>query len=441
MQYLIHWPDERFLIEAGFGSAARAPCIFDDGWVYQKIFSWYMRDRLKGEPLTDYGHRKYPTKQSLETFARALCNFLEWSAWSRCPWDKISYTHDLINGYQKHMQTGIWSVARKPLSARTVNQRVDEACNFLRWAAQRGLRGPFEIHGRKLKLPRVGIANRASEKTEIMSRMGRIRTDPMKLNMPSHSDVLKWLNCVLIQKGATKALMCELIIESAIRREECAQWRIWTLPQNRDNWEIFGDHVMVEIEYGAKGAKHLDKNGQEVGPKRHIVLPLKLAQKIHEYREYVRPKIRLKYVNAASSEAERKRRLKHIEPRLFLSEYDGKPISGKQLRRAWSDVSVKPYSEWSPHLGRHYWACRTLLIAYQARQKQLSNHTAITGDWITGHAQSDILMIVQPQLGHIDSKTVNCYLRWLHKAALGLKYDDQWIFMLEEDAPPRGFEP
>jgi len=416
---------------AGFGSIARVPAIFDENWKYQTEASWYLRDRSKGEAFGSEQTGRYPTKQSLETFSRALCDFLEWCDWARRPWQEVEYTNDVINGYQRHMEAGTWSAIHRSLAARTINRLIDEACYFLKWAAQKELRPPFKVKTHTVSRAFGGISARSHEPQEIVTRVGRVRADPMILNIPSDNEIVRWLKCVKLEKGQTKALMCELIIKSAIRREECAQWRIWTLPLNRDEWNRYGQQVTVKVEYGAKGPKRLDQQGAEVGASRFVVIPLDLAERIHFYREFIRPKVRMKYVNAAVDNAGRRERLRQAEHRLFLSEHDGEPITGKQLWKAWAEVSIKPYSGWSPHLGRHYWSCRTLLDSFREREKLLANGMAITGDWITGNAQNDLLTIIQPQLGHIDTKTTNTYLRWLQRMAISDKYDEQWIEYLE----------
>ncbi|NOS73120.1 MAG: site-specific integrase [Methyloglobulus sp.] len=431
MQILIFWPNEHMMTDAGFRDIARVPAIFDENWKYQAEASWYLRDRFRGEAFGDKESGRYPTRQSLETFARALCDFLEWCDWAQRPWQEVEYTNDLINGYQKHMEAGTWSANHRSLAASTINSRIDEACYFLKWSVQKALRPPFKAKTRTVSRIVGGISVRSHTPQEIVTRIGKVRADPMELNIPSADEIVKWLKCVKLEKGQTKALMCELIVKSAIRREECAQWRMWTLPLSRGEWSIYGQQVTVKIEYGAKGPKRLGQHGVEIGPSRFVVIPLDLAERIHFYREFIRPKIRMNYVNAAVDSTERRKRLRQVEHRLFISEHDGEPITGKQLWKAWTEVNIKPYSGWSPHLGRHYWSCRTLLDSFREREKLLANGVVITGDWIAGNAQSDLLTIIQPQLGHIDTQTTNIYLRWLQKMALGDKHDDQWIDHLE----------
>ncbi|MFL9881356.1 hypothetical protein PQR63_23365 [Herbaspirillum rhizosphaerae] len=430
MLYLIFWPilqQER----PGLLPEKPVPVIFDENWVYQRPASRYLRARARGEAFGEDQRTRIPTKQSLETFARYLCNFLEWCAWARHPWGDVEYLDHLINGYQRHMESGIFSAEKRPLAANTINRRVDEACHFLSWAGRAGLRRHFKISARAGSMALGGMSSNRRT-VEFNSRIGKVRPNPSALRIPTEEQVARWLRGVKIEKGLVKALMCELIIKSAIRREECAQWRIDTLPLDRNSWDVYGEKLTLSIEHGTKGSKRLGELKEEIGPRRHIVIPLELAESIHHYREFLRPKIRMKYVNAAINSNERRRRLKQVENRLFLSEHTGLPLTGKQLWKDWTEVKNKPYSGWSPHLGRHYWSCHTLLKLHRERENLLATGCAITSDWIVGNAQSDLLMVVQPQLGHIDVQTTNVYLRWLQKMALGIKHADDWMNNLED---------
>ncbi len=124
---------------------------------------------------------------------------------------------------------------------------------FLQWSAARSLRKPFEAITLTYKviLPSHQHAGRRVQK-EIKVRAGKVRPDPTTLRLPTASEIAHWLKVVKIEKGITKALMCDLIIQTAIRREEACQWRVDTMPLSRADWNINGDTVTVKIEYGAK---------------------------------------------------------------------------------------------------------------------------------------------------------------------------------------------
>jgi integrase len=126
--------------------------------------------------------------------------------------------------------------------------------------------------------------------------------------------------------------------------------------------------------------------------------------------------------------------MKEPDRHLFLSEYSGTPISGKVLYKAWTEVSFLPIKEWHPQLMRHYWAVTTL---WNERCKAISvlrqqnQNVIVTGDWITGTAQSDLETIIQPQLGHVDVKTTRAYLVWIRQMYDVSEKHDAWIRHLE----------
>jgi hypothetical protein len=245
--YYLFWPEKETLILKGYAGIADVPCIFDDTWKYHKIASRYLRERATGQ--AGFITRRFPTRQSLETFGRYLCNFLEWCELRGIPWKKIKYKEDVVDGYQRQMLSGAWSASANGLSKKTVNNRVDEACRFLQWAVDRDLRDPFKIivFSQKVQISSAFSSNSHKFK-EIGSRVGKVRPDPLRLSMPKDDDVVKWLNSVSIEKGPTKALMCELILRTGIRREECVQWRITTLPKERAKWKLRGQYVVVTVE-------------------------------------------------------------------------------------------------------------------------------------------------------------------------------------------------
>lgn len=439
MPFLLFWPDKQAMAQAGYATIAAVPVIFNHEWKYQPEASWFMRDRSKGIAVTQTtGRRSFPTRSSLETYARWLIDFLEWLEATKTDWRFAEYKNDLIEGYQRDMLNGNWtaSVQKRPLKPSTINSRLDEAMHFLRWAERMQLRPPFDVlcDNRVRYFSQIGAS--AAKYTQ-SQRVGRVRNAPVDLRLPSDSEVLQWWKGVQIRHGDTLALMCELIIKTGIRREECAQWRVDTLPKSSDDWDISGTSVCVKLMFGTKGPKHLGKNDEEIGPPRFINLPLELAYRLHEYWTFNRAKIRMRYVNNALTPSERRARLFDHENRLFLSEYDGRAIDAKTLYRAWCSSLSMPYSGWSPHLGRHYWACRTLLDLYRRREQILPLGTMVTADWVGAGVNSDILMIIKPQLGHLSNRTVETYFVWVYRFGMSPEKSEEWINFLEDLTLPK----
>lgn len=431
--------------EAGFSALSHIPFVLDGQWRYEDSASWYLRDRamLAFSPGTDSGTAqasgRYPTRKSLEAFGRALTNFLEWCEARRFDWRKVEYTKHLINGYQAEMQRGSWSASGRKLSARTINGRVGEACHFLDWASQRALREAFKIITvtKNVSLP-THRNSRGHEAVQKEVRAGRVRPDPAKLRLPTDVEIEVWHRSVRIESGYTKALMCELILKTAIRREETCQWRIDTLPLDRKDWLVRGESVTVTIEYGTKGAKTYEdddlEEGGERGPARSIVMPLSLAEKLAHYREYMRPGNRSTFVRGASNDAERRARRRTPNNLLFLSDTTGRPVKASRLYEAWTGASRRPFAGWSPHGGRHYWACKTLIAAIERHRRTAGANApavSLSPTWITGCANDALLLEIKPQLGHIDPATTELYIKWVTQTFSQAELHDAHLADLE----------
>lgn len=432
--------------DAGFKSVAHVPCIFNNEWRYEAEASRYLSDRalLETEPSISeatlrFLSPRYPTDKSIETYGSALTNFLEWCEAVQLKWMDLEFTEHLVNEYQAQMLSGAWSVRNEGLAASTVNQRVDEACRFLQWAASRNLRKPFDV----LTVSRTVRASSANSSIGhkpklVQQRAGRVRPDPMTLRMPSNAEVASWMQSVLIEKGRTKALICDLICETGIRREEAAQWRVDTLPIDKKDWSVDGGYVTVQIKYGAKGQKRIDGSRELVGPSRFIVVPLELAEKLAAYRNVVRPGLRARYVRAALHTEEKRARMRNAPKRLFLSDFDGQPVSAASIYNAWTSVSKLPFPGWCPHQGRHYWACDWLLQAVLKRLclTSQSKKSGRPSQELTATAMDVLMLEIKPQLGHVSEVTSERYLGWLKKAMLLTNVSDAYEKSI--DSTPSG---
>lgn len=421
--YYLYWPDEADLRRSGYGSVAHVPCIFDGTWSYVGPASRYLRERalLEWSPGRGRGSvvisNRFPTKKSLSVYGEALCNFFEWAGVRGFDWKLVNYRDHIVGGYQAEMMNGSWSASGKPLSPATINLRVKEVCNFLRWASENSLRASFEVlYAYNSMSADNAKSTYGHRRIEVAVRAGAVRKAPKSLRMPTDDELRRWHKSVQVEKGSVKALMCELIIQTGIRREEAVQWRVDTLPINRSDWNVQGEVVQVEICFGTKGQKYRLDDLQEKGPSRIICVPLRLALALNDYLVTKWPQLRRKYVQSSASDVEKRSRIRAGESRLFLSEYSGAPISSQALYQAWVGVTHLPFDGWSPHGGRHYWACKTLLVEMNRRSNQRGGiQMGASLDWVTGCAMDTLMMIIKPQLGHISSETSELYLVWLQR--------------------------
>ena len=214
--------------------------------------------------------------------------------------------------------------------------------------------------------------------------------------MPSASAVDQWLLSVERRFGPTKALICRLIISTGLRRLDAVEWptRHLAAPEGALRW--IGSNLVVKIQEGAKG-----------GRERSIFVPGDMAELLQKYQKFGR--------QLAISIRNSQNHKKSQEGILFLSEKNGRPISAQSLYIAWTSAPYQPSEGWSPHLGRHYWACQTLLSHLDAQSQILKKGIAdLPHAWVDEVGRSIIETVIQPQLGHGDTSTTDRYLRWLH---------------------------
>lgn len=441
MSFYLFWPNSDAISKAGFTSIAHVPSVFNVNWEYQVEASRYLRERSRGG-LSMFGDKRYgylkarcPTSQSIRAFAYALTNFLEWCEAMKLKWQKLNYQEDILGKYQAQMRSGHWSIRNKQLSANTVNARVDEACLFLSWAAGMELREPFKVSSKTFSIKIHSFRSPTGQKPRMVtSRIGRVRPDPILLKLPTDNQILTWHRSVLLKFGSTKALMCELLYKTGIRREELVQWRIDTLPFDRTEWPISGEYVTLKIKYGAKGPKYKDATGDFAGPGRNILVPLELAERLDIYRELKRPQQIARYVRAGITQQDRRARMVRPSNRLFLSDSTGQPISAASLYEAWTGAPLCPYVGWSPHLGRRYWACKWLLNGILRRNYFIKkeNNNAPYYPELMKTAEEVLLMEIQPQLGHLDPKTSKLYIGWVLQQIRGPEISEAYSLSLEK---------
>ena len=370
----------------------------------------------------------------MNNYGAWLINFLEWCVAKGKCWKTVSYVDDILFGYQNDMAKGLWSVRHEPLKPGTINPRADEACRFLSWAAKQELREPFDVASITVKaLNRSSTSTVEHTSREQVVRLGAVRPNPISLRIPTDAEIDVWLRSVRVKFGLTKALMCELVLGTAIRREETVEWQIDTLPEHKADWHIIGDEVRVHIKYGTKGTKTSDINDIDVGPERIIFIPISLAEKLHRYRELTRPKLLSIYVRAAETLQEKKRRIAEGSRRLFLSDSLGVPVSAQRFYDAWTQAPHLPYKGWSPHPGRHWWACKQLLLSCDRRIDLANKNDGTKYDEhgiVVATAKDVILMEIRPQLGHVSERTTQKYLSWVYSIyKLKTLHDDYGKFL------------
>lgn len=236
----------------------------------------------------------------MRSYSHALSNALEWAETRGIDLVRSDYTSTLIGRYQEEMLSGIWSAENRPLGPVTVNIRVQVALWYQMWAADKGLREPFVIP----TVTRTYVAgshykSKSHEIKLVHSRKGKVKENKRMLAFPAQEQIQAWLKQVYERHtvGKTEGLIAELILNTAIRREEAACWRLDTLPLDPKDWQIKNadepedyQSVLVTLRYGTKGKEYgIDEYGDKIGPPGTIEVPLWIARRIHEYRNTDRP--------------------------------------------------------------------------------------------------------------------------------------------------------
>lgn len=439
--YKVKYTDSSWLSKEGYGRVAHLPFIIDGRPGYHRTGSRYLIDRGLG--IWVAGSQgvsvRPPTARSIHSYAAWLCNFLEWADKRSIDLATADYVDHIHGRYQKELITGIWGRDNQGLSETTVNLYVDTAVDFLTWMAAKGERPPLEVPIVTRNNGRSSASRSSSHRSKLSEiRQGRIRQLPRTLQMPRDAELDRWLESVYQNKGETFGLMCETIIETAIRREEVCCWRVNTLPLNPKDWIIINPSallkdqlVRVALSIGAKGREYGFDHGDKIGPRREIQIPLRLANKLHAYRTKVRPLLLAKAILRVRG-VEAQRRARDSEVHLFLTP-EGQRETSSRFYKAWKS-GLLPFASWSPHLGRHWWACSTLLQEIKHTEIFNAAISVVPGLLIASVLTDVIRLKITPQLGHLSSNTSAIYLNWAADQ-VGVALPERYQYaMLDEEA-------
>lgn len=431
--YKVIFPNAKLLEEAGFGKVAHVPTIFDSEPGYSRLPSQFLIDRALGvwDPKWR-GARpnpQPPSRVSIKNFADWLSHSLEWAEVRGLDLMTADYTTILIWRYQDEMLKGIYSARHKPLSAETVNARVQTALDYQIWCADKGHREPFLIPTVTRTYVAGSATNSRSHETKtVESRKGKVKVSARLLSFPTNEEIKAWRRRIYDQPtvGLAQRLIVDLILNTAIRREEASCWRVDTLPLDPAQWRVNNpsqpeevQQISVKIKYGTKGKEYyIDEFGDKVGPQGNILVPLWLAKKIHDYRNNDRL-LALKMATKGVRDPAKARRILEQSAHLFIHPLTGKRYTGSQIYEFWTKVDAPEH--WSPHLGRHWWACQYL---WQRMQEQMSlikmvididnpsvDHPLLRE--LRGAVLTVIQLEIKPQLRHVSSQTTEIYLQWL----------------------------
>jgi hypothetical protein len=407
-------PNAERIAKLGFASVAHVPVIFDSRQRYCREYNRYLRERaeLDWRPSGDF--RERPRPRTLKAIAEYLSNWIRWCESKDMAWQSATYEDVLI--YQDAQDSGSWSAAGEPLARGTSNGRADDATHFLSWAAQRGLRGEFKVN---YTVQQKKIHGRMRTVTvrpgRLKEPLGESQVDAFKL--PEPQEVRDWLAAVKKRRGYAKYLTCRFILETGARIGEVEAMPVSGWPSVEDieeaacRCDVF---VPVPLTRGTKG-----------GRPRTIRVPVDLARAIRVWIDGPRNK----YVFGLH-----KRTGKRTD-NLFVSDaagYIGAPIRRHTIGECFAKVTPRP-KVWSPHKGRHAFACFFVLYALETEALAHKSTVADMGvNWVHNRGGEWIKML-QRQFGHVDETTTQIYLTWLATAAGLAKIANGWHRFLAGD--------
>ena len=418
------YPLPEILAEEGFGKVAHIPFVLNSSLDYNSHGSRFLIDRA----LCVWPKLARPiTSLSIRTYSNALCNWLNWCDVRGIDPLQAEYKTVLQDRYQREMVEGIWSAHGEGLSPITINQRVDVAIEFLEWAADHDLRPDVVIPTETKKRPgRYKATSSEGYQLEAVEvRKGKMRIPKRRIGMPSEEAVGAWLRQIYSKPvvGDVEGLLCETVLETALRKSEVAGLRVDTIPLDTANWVITDrtvapEHQMllIDIKFGTKGPEYGSDHGDKIGPLQTILMPWKLAMRLHHYRNTERPNAVITATRKGKTAAEQ-RRIRDDTVHLFINPKTGERYTPSRVYDAWRSVPL-PQPGWTVHQGRDFWACTTLWRAMvqhrklfeEVLERKLNDATL---SLFKNDAMSVIELQIQRQLRHVSRDTSMGYLQWL----------------------------
>lgn len=391
-------PDPDRLREHGTPRLVGVPVVLhDDGRFFPEV-SAYLRERalFRWRAGEGRGHsvRRPPSENTLVKVGEDLGHFFDWCValkidWRTVEWSSVSGSKSL-EGYMRAMQSRRLvqrGVKKIGLAASTIERRMFVAVDFLDFAGTKGWRTPLpEV------LPVVKVAS-----------------EPREVEIPQMAKIEAWRAQVPVTYADQRAyqLLIGSILEMGLRREEAALLRDSDIPDPKDvkpgPWQI------LTIRYGTKGMR-TPGDPEKKGKPRKVKVATEWLETLNIYRRTGAPWGR----RAALARFREANPGKPAPKELFLKPRDGTPVSREYVRLLWNEVAERPHPGWSPHAGRHFYACRMLaaLIERDRRRAKIQGHELLPHLDALGRGA---LLELSEFLGHVDPKTTDVYLRWVRE--------------------------
>lgn len=380
---------------------------------YEDNANRFLRERCLGiwhphrRDATAYGKITLLSANSALAWANDLKVFLTYLERTRRDWRSISYI-ELLESFDRDMLSGrIRQRGEKhtALSPNTINRRMSVAIEYLQWAGDRGLRQPFEVlttlaAGQRGRYRR---GRRAPAERPVEVRIGIHRQKPTRLRLPSMAEIEKWLAELRRTQGRSKWLAARFILETGCRAEETALFREQQLP---DVAQFHLDQpARMEICFGTKGERD-PIDPERRGKPRTLRFRRSFCAELNNYRSLGRKSNLSRFRDRYPG--------RELPSEFFLDDITGRPLSKQAIYRAWTRAEYSPFPGWSPHLGRHTFACNTILLLLDEEAKLIRQTLAtLPRSHLISRTENLIDTYLRPILGHADVATTQLYIDWI----------------------------
>lgn len=386
----------------------------------------FLRERalLDWHPNNRYGmptaRVRAPSENTIFALGRDIENFLTYTEVNGLTWRTIGY-QELLATYQTDQSTGAWSERGEPLAASTINRRIGSACEFLTWAGDRYLREPFQVLASMSLVRDRSVTSTSGQQREAASRAGRVRERVGRLRIPTIVEIDKWLSEIFARRGKARALACRTVLETGMRLEEVALLRAVQVPDPND--VPSGYPAKMDICYGTKGGRQVG-DATKRGKERTLRFGVGFLHDLDDYRRLRRSR---------SLALFRRNNLGVPLPQtLFLDDDSGRPLTSKMIYDAWTRCKNLPFAGWSPHAGRHAFACLLLLRLIHEESERIGKSASnLPRSALIGQASDLIHVYVRPILGHVSEQTTARYLEWVADHFLVAEHRAAWARYLD----------
>lgn len=416
--YLIR-PDSTKCRELGLSHLSHIPGIWSKDWkpivpAFDFLIAKGTGRWVAGLECSPYAEQIALSDNTMMAVGYDLTNFIDWLEAQDFDWETAGAKR-LLAGYRKVLSTGGWSDRR--LASSTIKRRINTASEFLRY-----VRAPIEPHPHFVPItgreespvpPDQAISNSSGRNYRAPGRQ-----QPARLRLPTIVELEDWLDELRRLHGITPHLLAKSIFGLGLRAEEALLLRKDQVPNFPTKPT---PSVKMDICFGTKGQR-IPGDPEKQGKARSIQIPIALLNELHSYMNVHRKLClkRYKYINPGTQ-----------PPReLFLSKHTGAPLSYSRFYELWRKPQA-PFEHFSPHIGRHSWACYTLIdkLKEVAALTHQGDETLAAISANLGESLIDIW--VKPQLGHVDSKTTSLYLRWVADAFDQASLESSWFDFLD----------